>query len=60
LVIAQAILAMPFFTQNPWFDDTIRIWVWFALTLPSTIFAFAFYTFWSRHEAKEKHTLNSD
>ena len=55
-----AILAMPFFTQNEWIDDVARVWVWFALTLPSTIFAFAFYQLWNRHEARTRKNVDSD
>jgi hypothetical protein len=39
---------MPFFAANPWFNSVARIWVWFALTVPSTGFAFVFY--WYFHK----------
>ncbi|ERF73686.1 hypothetical protein EPUS_00939 [Endocarpon pusillum Z07020] len=47
-----AILAMPFFTKRAWMSGTSRIWLWVALTVPSTILAFAFYTYWKARDEK--------
>ena len=44
----QALLAMPFFTQNPWLDKVSTFWVWVVLTVPSTGLAFVFYLYWKR------------
>lgn len=50
-----ALFSMPFFTNNEWMEGTSKIWLWIALTVPSTGLAFAFYLYWqSRNEAKDK------
>lgn len=45
-----AVLAMPFFTGNEWLSQTSRLWVWLALTIPSTGLAFGFYFYWRRRD----------
>ncbi|EPE31528.1 hypothetical protein GLAREA_12284 [Glarea lozoyensis ATCC 20868] len=53
-----AILAMPFFDTNPWFNSVARIWVWFALTVPSTGFAFVFY--WYFHKVHNTRQVDAE
>jgi heme/copper-type cytochrome/quinol oxidase subunit 2 len=47
---------MPFFSQNPWMEKVGRIWLWVILTIPATIFAFLFYTYWKRRQWRVKTT----
>lgn len=57
----QALLAMPFFSQNRWLDDVPRFWVWVVLTVPSTGLAFAFYTYWKRRgQRSSKKTIDDE
>ena len=59
----QAILSMPFFDNEPWLGKASRVWVWFALTTPSTVFAVLFYIIHSKRTWKkraEKHTKLND
>jgi hypothetical protein len=49
-----AILAMPFFSNSNWMSDTSRVWVWVALTIPSTFLAFAFYTYWKNRDQQRR------
>jgi hypothetical protein len=61
--ISQAILSMPFFDEDPWLGKASRVWVWFALTTPSTIFAVLFYVLHSRRAWKKrinKHVKHED
>lgn len=50
----SAFLAMPFFQGNTWLSHTSRLWIWLALTVPSTLLAFAFYIYWRRREEHRK------
>ena len=50
--ISQAVLAMPFFTDNGWLSQMSRLWVWLALTIPSTGLAFGFYFYWRRRDQR--------
>ena len=45
---------MPFFASNHWMGGAGRIWVWIALTVPSTTLCFLFYLFWNRKETQRK------
>lgn len=48
-----AILSMPFFAQSKWMTHAQRIWLWVALTVPSTLLVGIFYIFYS-HRSKLK------
>lgn len=50
----QAILAMPFFTDNEWIKNVDKFWVWVLMTVPATGLAFMFYLFWRRRELMRK------
>lgn len=49
----QAILAMPFFNQQEWLSNPGKIWVWVALTVPSTGVAILFYIWWTRKDIRK-------
>ncbi|KIX09412.1 uncharacterized protein Z518_00492 [Rhinocladiella mackenziei CBS 650.93] len=49
-----AILAMPFFTDTAYLSHASRLWIWVALTVPSTAICFFFYFEWSKKESKRK------
>jgi len=49
-----AVLSMPFFDGNKWMADVGKIWLWIALTVPTTGLCFAFYVMWGRKEARKK------
>lgn len=50
----QAILAMPFFSENGWLKHVDRFWLWIALTIPSTTLCFLFYMIWSGKESRRR------
>ncbi|KAK6062988.1 hypothetical protein SCUP515_12830 [Seiridium cupressi] len=41
-----ALLSMPFFSNNDWFSEASRIWLWIVLTVPATLACFMFYKIW--------------
>jgi hypothetical protein len=45
---------MPFFSEELWLKASDRIWIWLALTIPSTLLCFWFYLTWSHRESKRK------
>jgi len=51
---------MPFFSQNTWVANASRFWLWVVLTVPSTMLAFAFFTYWKRRDMKRKQEANDD
>ena len=51
---------MPFFASSHWIDGPSRIWVWVALTVPSTTLCFVFYLFWNRKETERKKKASLD
>ncbi|KAI9766516.1 MAG: hypothetical protein M1840_006473 [Geoglossum simile] len=55
-----AILSMPFFNGDPWLKASNRIWIWLALTIPSTLLCFMFYLTWSHRESKRKAATAQD
>ena len=44
---------MPFFAQQKWMGAAGRIWLWIALTLPSTIVAFVIYVAITRKQGRD-------
>lgn len=49
---------MPFFSNNKWLAETSRLWVWIALTVPSTAACFLFYH--KLTSASRSHVKNDD
>ncbi|KAF4446876.1 hypothetical protein F53441_9507 [Fusarium austroafricanum] len=45
-----AILSMPFFSQQKWFNNPARVWLWVVLTVPATVLAVGVYLFLTRKE----------
>ncbi|RYP11601.1 hypothetical protein DL766_010026 [Monosporascus sp. MC13-8B] len=41
-----AVLAIPFFGENEWMNDSSKVWLWVVLTIPST--AILFLVYWWR------------
>ncbi len=56
----QAILSLPFFTQQPWMEKTSRIWLWVALTVPSTLLAFVVFLIFVRKGNRSIATPHGD
>lgn len=43
---------MPFFAQQHWMGAWSRVWIWIALTIPSTAAAFVIFLAYNRKESK--------
>jgi hypothetical protein len=48
---------MPFFTQLEWINGAGKVWVWVALTVPSTIMIIMFYLLHTRRELRKRRGL---
>ncbi|RYP44186.1 hypothetical protein DL768_009334 [Monosporascus sp. mg162] len=47
-----ALLALPFFGEDDWMNDTSQVWLWIVLTIPSTAILFLIYWWRKRQELR--------
>jgi hypothetical protein len=53
----EAILSMPFFAQQKWMGDATKVWLWIALTVPSTVLAVMIYYFHTRRAIRKAKSV---
>ena len=51
---------MPFFTETHWMQNLGKVWVWIALTVPSTALSFTFFIMWSRKDMERKRAADDE
>ena len=51
LTLIEAFLAMPFFNTNTYLTEASKLWIWIVCTVPATLAAFGFYTYWRRNDS---------
>jgi hypothetical protein len=51
LTLFEAFLAMPFFNTNTYLTEASKLWIWIACTVPATLIAFGFYSYWRRNDS---------
>lgn len=55
-----AILAMPFFSSNPYLADVNKVWIWVVLTVSCTGIAYTFYHLWRKRDENGKTAKSKD
>jgi hypothetical protein len=60
ILTRKAVLAMPFFDDDPWMKKVNKFWVWIILTVPCTALAFTFYMMWRKRETDRKKKRADD
>ncbi|KAM5523793.1 hypothetical protein FOXYSP1_14136 [Fusarium oxysporum f. sp. phaseoli] len=57
-----AILSMPFFSQQKWFNSPAKAWLWAVLTVPATVVSVCMYLFLTRKEIRSntRDTINDE
>lgn len=45
---------MPFFSEQAWFNDPAKAWLWVVLTFPATVVAVCVYLFLTRKEMRSR------
>ncbi|EPS35082.1 hypothetical protein H072_11389 [Dactylellina haptotyla CBS 200.50] len=48
-----ALLSMPFFSTYPWVANVNHFWLWVAMTVPSTVFAFTLFWYYTRKSMRK-------
>lgn len=49
---------MPFFQQSSYLSHASKLWIWVVCTIPATVAAFAFYSYWRSKEEDKGQGMN--
>ncbi|KAF5566750.1 hypothetical protein FPHYL_3692 [Fusarium phyllophilum] len=52
-----AVLSMPFFSEQKWFNNPVKAWLWAVLTVPATVASVGIYLFLTRKEMRSSKSV---